>query len=129
MNQAIELHDSELSGVSFIDDSAVVSLSPAYVHRFWEAPGSDTHSGWLQPATLTFIGAALVPVPTSLPVWVSDGFLRIDSVLHNNLIPASGTFEGPVEFSVVLATAEQLTIRAMRVSIQLHGEASYIEDV
>jgi hypothetical protein len=127
VNERIELHDSELSGVTFSGDSAIVFFSRAYVHRSLGVPGSDAGSSWSQPATLTFIGASPVPLPAELPVWISDGLLRISDTVYNNLIPASGRFEGGVELSLVLASAETLTIRGQRVSIQLHGESSCIE--
>jgi hypothetical protein len=128
VNEGIELHDSELSAVSFRDGSAVVSLSPAYVHRSSGVPGTDVGSGWSQPATLTFTGTSPVPIPTELPAWVSEGLLRIGDTVHNNLIPSSGSFEGAVEFSIALVTGEALIIRGQRISIQLHGEPSYIEE-
>jgi hypothetical protein len=128
VNEGIELHDSELSAVTFNDGSVVVSLSPAYVHRWSGIPGSEAGSGWLQCATLTFAGTQPVGLSAKLPVGVSDGSLRIGNVVHDNLIPANGSFEAPVEFSIVLATAETLTIRGQRVTIQLHGEPSYVEE-
>ena len=127
MNEGIELHDSELAAVSFSGGEAVVSLSRAYIHRTTGQPGVDSGSGWLQPATLTLGRALLVSQPTELPATVSDGFLRIGSELHANVIPASGTFEGAIELSIVLSTAEVLTIRAQRISIQLHAEPSFVE--
>lgn len=115
MSTAIELHDSELFAVTFDGDSAVVSLTPAYLHH--------EDSGWLQPATLTFRGTSA----TDLPAGVSSGFLRVGTTLHDNLIPASGAFDGLVEFSIVLVTAQTLSIQAQHVSIALLGERSYVE--
>ena len=60
MNEGIELHDSELAAVEFSDGSALVSLSPAYVHR--------DGSGWLQDATVTIRGAASAPSIAGLPI-------------------------------------------------------------
>ena len=119
MNTVIELHDSELFAVTFDGDLAVVSLSPAYIHH--------AGSGWFQDATLTFCGISPTTFPTDLPIWISSGVLRVGTVVHKSLIPASGTFDGPVEFSVVLVTARTLNIRAQHVSIALHGERSYVE--
>ena len=119
MNTAIELHDSEVSAVTFDGDSAVVSLSPAYLHH--------ASSGWLQPATLTFRGISPTTAPTDLPAWVSDGFLRLGGTLHDNLLPVSVVFDGPVEFSIVLVTAQTLSIQAQHVSVELLGEPSYVE--
>ena len=128
MNEGIELHGSVFSDLSFVGGTALVSFSHAYVHRSSGVPGSDAGSGWSQPATLTFASASPVPSPAELPVWISDGFLRIGDTVHNNLIPASGRFEGGVELSLVLASAEAFTIRGVSVSIELHGEPSYIEE-
>lgn len=127
MNEGIELHDSELAAVSFSGGEAVVSFSPAYIHRTTGSPGVHSGSGWLQPATLTLSGAPHVSTPASLPATISEGFLSIGSELHSNVIPASGTFEGAIELSIVLTTAEVLTIRGQRISIQLHGEPSFVE--
>jgi hypothetical protein len=44
-----------------------------------------------------------------------------------NIIPASGTFAGAIELSLVLNTGEALTIRGERISIQIHGEPSFVE--
>ncbi len=129
MNEGIELHDSELAAVSFSGGEAVVSFSHAYVHRSAGTPGVDAGSGWSQPATLTVGGVSPFPLPALLPATVSDGFLLIGSTRHNNVIPASGTFQGAIELSIVLATAEALTFRGRRISIQLLGEPSFVEDL
>ena len=127
MNEAIELHDSELVAATFSGGEAVVSLSPAYIHRSIGQPGTDAGSGLLQPATLTLSSVSLTSEPTRLPATISDGYLRIGSDLHTNIIPASGTFSGAIELSLTLSTAETLTIRARRISIQLHDEPSFVE--
>lgn len=127
MNEGLELHDSRLIAVSCRNGEAVVSLSPAYIHRTPGIPGVDPGSGWWQPATLTLGAASPVPAPALLPATISDGSLRIGSVQHGNVIPAGGTFADAVELSLVLATGEVLTIRGQRISIQLHGEPSFVE--
>ncbi len=127
MNEGIELHDSELVAVTCSGGEAVVSLSSAYIHRTTGSPGVDSDSGWLQPAMLTISAASLSTTPTLLPATISDGFLRIGSAHHSNVIPASGTFADAIELSLVLSTGEALTIRGQRISIQLHGESSFVE--
>jgi len=127
VNERIELHDSELAAVSVSGSEAVVSFSSAYIHRTAGIPGVDSGSGWLQPATLTLTDALSVSNPVVLPATVSEGFLRVGSDLHSNIIPASGAFDGAIELSIVLTTAEVLTIRGRRISIQLHGTPSFVE--
>src|SRR4051812_42195582 len=77
MKQSIELHDSKLAAVSFRSGEAVVSFSPAYIHRSTGRPGIDAGTVWVQPVTLTIGGASLVSTPTSLPATVSGGYIRI----------------------------------------------------
>jgi hypothetical protein len=87
----------------------------------------DAGSGWSQPATLTFRGASPVTKPALLPATISEGSLRIGSATHDNVIPAGGSFEGVIEFSVLLSTGETLTIRGQCVHIELHDEPSFVE--
>ena len=126
MNKAIELHDSELVAASFDGSSAIVSLNPSYVHSSAGIPGTDSGSGWLQSATLTFTGVSAIPALPHLPVDISEGSLRFGGACHTNIIPASGTFQA-VEFSIVLSTAESFTIRAQSLTIDLHGEPTFVE--
>lgn len=128
MNEGIELHDSAIAAISVSEASTVVSFSNAYVHRSSGVAGVESGSVYLQPATLTFTRAAPVSLPKELPAHISDGSLRIDGILYSNLIPTRGSFEGAIEFSLVLATAEVLTIRAQEVRIQLQGEPRYLEE-
>jgi hypothetical protein len=127
VNEGIELHDSELASVSVSGSEAVVSFSSAYIHRTTGTPGVDSGSGWLQPATLTLTDAFPFSSPVVLPATICEGFLRIGSDLHSNVIPASGDFDGAIELSIVLATAEVLIIRGQRIAIQLHGTPSFVE--
>ncbi len=128
MNEGIELHDSELAAVTCSDGEAVVLLSPAYIHRSVGTPCVDAGSGWLQQATLTISSASLSSTPTALPATISEGSLRIASAEHSNVIPANRTFAGAIEFFLVLSTGEAVAIRGQRISIQLHGESSFVEN-
>ncbi len=128
MSEGIELHDSELSAISVENGMTTVFFSPAIVYRPSEIYSPTGSSVWLQPATLTFDVATGTVWTADPPVWVSAGVLRIGDVIHDILIPLSGSFEGLVELSMTLVTAERLIIRGRRVTIQLLGEPSYLEE-
>jgi hypothetical protein len=128
MNEGIELHDSKLAGVSLSGGEVVVFLSPAYVHRSSGRPGTDSGSVWLQDASIAVGSAAPCPWPASLPATVSDGSLRIGSLLHDNVIPVASGIDGAIELSLVLTCGESLNLRGQHVDIRLLGEASYLED-
>jgi hypothetical protein len=132
MNEAIELHDSELIAVSSMGDSIELSFCPAYIHRSEGRPGIDVGTGWIQGVTLTIRGASGFS-PVALPATVSTGWLRIGGDLHRNVIPTTGAFEGPIEFSAVVFAKEftikgDIMIRGTHLSIALQGEPSYVED-
>jgi hypothetical protein len=126
-NQAIELHDSDLVSISVRGGNVVISLSPAYLHRSIGIPGVDSGSGWLQDATLTLSDVS-ISAEVALPATIAGGSLRTGGGIHHNCIPASGTFEGPIELRLVLATSECLIVRGDRLEIALQGTPSYLED-
>ena len=128
MKEYIELHDSELASISFNDGSTIVSLQPAYIHRCEGRPGIDAGTGWLQNATLTFDGSSPFLYPAHLPETVSDGSLRIDSAIYPNVIPANGLFGRAIELSILLTSAGTFTVCGQRLSIELHGEAVFVEN-
>jgi hypothetical protein len=127
LGHVIELHDSELAAVSQIGTSAVLSFAPAYVHESSGKPGVDAGFGWYQPATFT-ITRASIGSPVQMPVTIAEGSLRIGDTLHQNIVPAAGTFEGSIELSLVLSTEETLTVRGDTLHIELTGEPSVAED-
>jgi hypothetical protein len=126
VNHAVELHDSRLAAVSLVDTSAVLEFSAAYVHESAGEPSAGAGTGWYQPATFT-VTAAAIASPVQVPASVAGGSLRLGSTLHRNLVPAAGTFEGPIELSLQLSTAETLTIRGDSITIKLAGERSPVE--
>lgn len=128
MNEGIELHDSAIAAISVNEVSLALSFSHVYLHRSSGHAGRDAGGVYVQPAVLTFVVASAAPLPTDLSAWISEGFLRIDDTVYDNLIPAGGSFEGAIEFSVTLTTAETLTIQAKQVHIQLQGEPRYLEE-
>ncbi|MDR3404692.1 MAG: hypothetical protein P4L99_19470 [Chthoniobacter sp.] len=125
--KAIELHDSELAAISCVNGATMFSLSPAYVHRSSGRAGRDTGLGWWQEGTLTIAGAS-ISAAIQLPATISDGSLRIAGELHDNCIPAAGTFDGPIELQLLFDTSEKLMIRGERLTVELRGEPSGLED-
>ena len=127
LHQAIELHDSELASVSQVGESVVLSFSSVCLHESSGAPGVDAGIGWYQPATLS-VGDARIAASVRLPAAVSDGFLRVGDILHQNSIPATtGTLGGPIELSLLLSTSETLLVRGATITIELSGKPSPIE--
>ena len=128
MNEAIELHDSELGAVTLTDDTAILSLRPANLHRSAGRPGSDAGSGWSQDATITILGVTHADVLSNpMPITISDGFLRIESHVYENIIPAPANFAAAIELRLVPSNCDAITIRGGHIKIELSGPATYIE--
>ena len=122
MNEAIELHASELAAITWRGDQAVISLSPAYIHRSAGTPGASPGFGCWQSATLIIGGASLVSKPARFPAAISNRSLCLGTRLYDNIIPACGTFEDATELSLVLVTGEVFVIRGKQFAIRLHED-------
>ena len=130
MNTAIELHDSDLTAITYDGASTVLLFSPAYVHRSEGRPGTDAGTGWTQEATLTFSDAAFSS-PAALPVTVRRGWLVVGSVIHKNLIPADGVFKARCELRLALCRSTDpriIVIPGTSLTIALLGAPSYVEE-
>ncbi|MGB8356920.1 MAG: hypothetical protein WCD79_23690 [Chthoniobacteraceae bacterium] len=128
MNEVIELHDSDLAAVEFANETAILSLRPAYIHRSEGRPGIDAGSGWIQDATLTIFAAESVVPPSRLPATIWDGFFRVGNHTYDNTIPVAASFDGAIELHIVLNSSETVTIRGERIEIALMGRARYVEE-
>jgi hypothetical protein len=126
VNRAIELHDSELDGLSLVGTSAVLSFTHAYVHESAGRPGVDVGTGWYQPAKLVVTRASFSP-QVQLPTSVSGGSLRIADKVYENVVPATDTPAGTIDLSLALSTGDILTVHGETLSIELYGERSAVE--
>ena len=126
MNEVIELHDSVLDATMYYKGETLLSFSPAYVHRSAGSPGVDPGSVWLKDVALKITETSL-PDVHSLPATVVDGSILIGSTLHDNLVPAGGDFEGPIELRLQFASFEKLVLRGHSLTITLESEGQYVE--
>jgi hypothetical protein len=127
MNSVIELHDSEVAGITQSGGSIVVHFRPAYVHRSEGRPGIDPGSGWLQDLDLVVSEAVLISVFTELPRTILDGSLTVDGVI-DSIIPLPLDVSGAVRFSAESWNEERLVIQGTRATIVSVGEARYLEE-
>jgi hypothetical protein len=137
MNQAIELHDSDLGEVRLSDTGLTIGLAPAYVHRSEGRVGIDPGTGWTQLAELVFTDAvprAGITASGALDlrldcITLDDGSLQAPGQQWRNLIPAPLEVEGPLRFVAQTQYGEDLIVEAQHLSVMLIGEATYVEQV
>lgn len=128
MNEAIELHDSELAEITCRAGVMMIWLSPAYVHRSAGEPGRDAGTSWAQTAKLIVVEYSSAPLLSGLPLRISSGSLRVGSTVYDNIIPARGRHPGGVELSLVLEQGKTIAVCGEGVRIELQGEARYLEE-
>jgi hypothetical protein len=126
-NAALEFHDSEVVRVEVTGERLAVTLA-GYVHRSPGRPGVDPGSGWSQDAVLEFTGATVRGGFKSLPVSLWDGTLGTAHGVFSNVIPAPGSFEGPIHIELEGVTGERMAIDATGLELVLSGEAEYLDE-
>src|SRR5215469_10193567 len=75
-NRAIEIHDSILSAVSFLEREVKLHFSPAYIHQSEGIPLRDAGSGWVQDAMLHIYDAKVEGTFAEFPVDLTDGRIQ-----------------------------------------------------
>ncbi|MDX1961922.1 MAG: hypothetical protein SFX18_02135 [Pirellulales bacterium] len=124
MEQFIELHDTTLVSVTNTGHETQVELL-AMLHRSPNDP--EKHTVWLQLVILSLSVSKFTPPPADLPLWIADGFLRLNDVVHENVIPDIREFQGDIELAVVLVSSESWTVRADALQIKYVGEPKFLE--
>lgn len=134
MNTSINLHDSELTSLSWSDGCTTIVLNSACVHETPGNPGFDAGRIWLQNATLRFEGTVPFALRLELPLWVYGGVLRVEDTEHQGFLPVCCFDDSVVEFCLSLSTAEgsndagSFQLRGTGVRIELTGEPSTDEE-
>lgn len=118
---SIELHDSTLAAVVQTPDAQIFCLRPAYIHH--------QGKGWKQDADICLSGSGAIQPPSELPSWIGDGSLTTARRLHDNLLELPLQEEGPVTLNLLLTTGEALQAQGTAVSVVLHGQPRFVEDV
>ncbi len=124
----IELHDSTVEALTVVPPDLIIQLD-AYVHRSHGIPATDPGTGWSQRAIICVRnGQPDGPIP-ALPCWLSDGEIRLDADVFDNLIPPSLSCEQSTTISLVFTSGDRLRIAGDGLTIGLVGEPRFVEEV
>lgn len=118
---SIELHDSTLAAVIQTADAQIFCLRPAYIHH--------QGKGWKQDADICLSGHGANLPQLELPAWIGDGSLTTARGTHSNLLELPLQEEGPVTLNLLLTTAETIQAQGTAVSVVLHGQPKFVENV
>jgi len=72
------------------------------------------------------VGPSAVPM---LPVEISDGWLRLGAVAHNNLVPLPLQASGVIRIWLQLNTADVVEFNGSAVRIEATADARYVDEL
>lgn len=126
MNEAVELHDSEIRCIRREGHDVILELS-LYLLVSQGRPGMDRGTGWEQDAELIISDARIQQTPDSDYMWILDGRVEVGSDTFDNLLPLPFDHSGPV--TVRLNGAEGSFVASGRhAKVVLKGLRRFIEE-
>ena len=134
-NRAIEIHDSALNEITLEAGMAVLHFPKVYIHSSDGRPAIDAGSDWIQEAVIR-IGNARVEGKFSQESraaygryahCLSDGSLRINGNLSDNLIPIPLDVQGDIELTLE-CWGDVVHIHGNSAMLELVGTAEYVEE-
>jgi hypothetical protein len=134
-NRAIEIHDSALDQITLEAGQAVLRFLKVYIHSSEGRPAIDAGTGWTQEAIIR-IGNAQVEGKFSQESreayggyahYLSDGSLRINSTVSDNLIPVPLDVQGDIELTLN-CWGDIVRVHGNSARLELIGTAEYVEE-
>lgn len=128
MSNGLELHDSRISRIEWVDEVAKIFFSQAYIHKSKGSPGRDPSTVWSQEAVLVMWQAAASGPMPALPKAISEGFLEVGGIRHE-LIPLPFRRKVGARLYLQFADREEIEIVGKRPQIELLGSPIFLEDM
>lgn len=123
-NRAIELHDTKVTGVSWVGRDLHVAID-AYVHASNGVPAVDAGSGWIWPGVLVVEAGQLVgEAPDELTI--SHGGVMVGDEEYDNVLPLPFDRAGTVVVDLRGADG-RLTLSGSGVRFVATGEARWVD--
>jgi hypothetical protein len=124
MSDGLELHDSRVNRIEWVNDVARIHFSHACIHKSKGRPGRDSGTVWSQEAELILWEAsAFRPLPNT----IAEGFLEVGGIRHE-LIPLPFKRKVGARLSLFFADGAEIEIIGYRPVIELLGTPIYLED-
>jgi hypothetical protein len=134
-NRAIEIHDSMLERIALQDGVAVLYFPQVYIHSSEGRPSIDAGTGWTQEALIRVEHAHIDgklsnesgEAYSGQAHCLSDGSLRIDGSVSDNLIPVPLDVKGDIELTLEWSGG-LVHVHGNSASLELLGTAEYVEE-
>lgn len=128
MSDSLELYDSRVSRIEWVNDVAKIYFSHACFHKSKGRPGRDAGTVWSQEAELVLWQAvASGPLP-ALPNTITEGFLEVGGIRHE-LVPLPFKRKVGARLYLLFADGSEIEIIGNRPLIELLGAPIFLEDL
>ena len=126
MSSHLELHDSRVDRINWVDGIVMIHFSHAYIHKSGGKPGRGLGTAWSREAGLILREAtATGPLPT-LPNSISEGYLEVGGIRHEG-IPLPFKRKVDARLYLLFADGGQVEIIGKRPTVVLMGTPIYLE--
>ena len=134
-NRAIEIHDSAVDQITLEAGVAVLHFPEVYIHSSEGRPAIDAGTGWTQEAVIRVANAHIEgefsqesrDAYGGYAHYHSDGSLRINRSVSDNLIPIPLDVQGDIELTLE-CWGDVVRVHGNSVSLELIGTAEYVEE-
>jgi hypothetical protein len=126
MSDGLELHDSRISHVEWLDGTALIHFSLAYIYKSKGKPGRDPGTLWSQEAQLAMAEASASGPMPSLPDAIAEGFLEVGGIRHQ-LIPLPFKRKVGARLHLQFENGDEIEITGKRPAIELLGTPIFLE--
>ncbi len=127
MSNGLELHDSRVSRIEWVDGMALIHFSLAFIHKSQGKPGGDPGTVWSQEAELFLWEASASGALPALPNTISEGFLEVGGIRHE-LIPLPFKRKVAARLYLQFADGADIEIVGKQPFVELLGTPIYLED-
>ena len=118
---SIELHDSRISEIERINNSAIIRFSNAYIHR--------DGKGYSQKLEISIDSASIETNSALLPEKISDGKLKTKLGPYHNLLNLPLDTNGKVEMNIELISGKNIQIKGEGIRVLFLSEPVFLENV
>lgn len=134
-NRAIEIHDSTLDQIALQNGVALLYFPQVYIHSSEGRPAIDAGTGWTQEALIRIENAHMdgklsnesSEAYSGHAHCLSDGSLRINGSVSDNLIPIPLDVKGDIELTLEWSGGI-VHVHGNSVRLELIGKAEYVEE-
>ena len=127
MSSHLELHDSRVSRIEWVDGVVMVHFSHAHIRKSQGKSGRDLGTSWSREVGLILREATATGPMPALPNTISEGYIEVGGIRHED-IPLPFQRKVDARLLLIFIDGAQVEIIGKRPTIVLLGTPIYLEN-